>query len=113
VNIKIEGKNMQTYKMIIDGGSVSSDKTFEVINPALGSVFASCALGNPATLDMAVVAARKAFPLWSRLSHEERLYKMNQLAGCSGQVQPDTFLKEFSYSTGDWSSFDECSRSTL
>jgi iron complex outermembrane receptor protein len=32
---------------------------------------------------------------------------------CSGQVQPDTFLKEFSYSTGDWSSFDECSRSTL
>ena len=22
-------------------------------------------------------------------------------AGCSGQLQPDTFLKEFSYSTGD------------
>lgn len=80
---------MQTYKMIIDGGSVSSDKTFEVINPALGSVFASCALGNPATLDMAVVAARKAFPLWSRLSHEERLYKMNQLAGLLEDNMPE------------------------
>ncbi|WP_187424934.1 hypothetical protein [Marinomonas sp. IMCC 4694] len=32
---------------------------------------------------------------------------------CSGQVQPDTFLKEFSYSMGDWSPFDECNRSRL
>jgi putative transposase len=32
---------------------------------------------------------------------------------CSGQVQPDTFLKEFSYSMGDRSPFDECNRSRL
>lgn len=32
---------------------------------------------------------------------------------CSGQVQPDTFLKDFSYSMGDWSPFDECNRSIL
>ncbi|TYL46693.1 ATP-binding cassette domain-containing protein [Marinomonas sp. IMCC 4694] len=36
-----------------------------------------------------------------------------QESGCSGQVQPDTFLKEFSYSMGDWSPFDECNRSRL
>ena len=34
-------------------------------------------------------------------------------SGCSGQVQPDTFLKEFSNSIGDWSKLAECSRSTL
>ena len=32
---------------------------------------------------------------------------------CSGQLQPDTFLKECSYSMGDWSPFDECNRSRL
>jgi AAA+ ATPase superfamily predicted ATPase len=43
----------------------------------------------------------------------EEAFDLLQDLACSGQVQPDTFLKEFSYSTGDWSSFDECSRSTL
>lgn len=34
-------------------------------------------------------------------------------SNCTGQVQPDTFLREFSYIIGDKSPLAECSLSTL
>jgi hypothetical protein len=44
---------------------------------------------------------------------EFKIYQLEDRVYCSGQVQPDTFLKEFSNSIGDLSALAECSRSTL
>lgn len=38
-------------------------------------------------------------PLTKRI--DQVIEEIEALKGCSGQLQPDTFLKEFSYSTGD------------
>jgi acyl-CoA reductase-like NAD-dependent aldehyde dehydrogenase len=58
--------------MIIDGKRVSTPKTFPVINPATGAVFASVAAGEVSHLDAAVAAARAAFPAWSATADAER-----------------------------------------
>ena len=63
---------MQLYPMLIDGQSVQSSDTLEVINPATGRPFAVCSKGGAAHVDNAVDAARRAFPEWSRTSSEER-----------------------------------------
>lgn len=72
---------MQLFNMTIDGKSVSSNQTFGVINPALGEPFAECALGDSETVDLAVAAAKRAFPAWSQLSDECRVDKMHALVG--------------------------------
>ena len=63
---------MQLYPMLVDGQSVQSSDTLEVINPATGRPFAVCSKGGAAHVDNAVGAARRAFPEWSRTSSEER-----------------------------------------
>ena len=63
---------MQLYSMLIDGQSVQSSNTLEVINPATGRPFAVCSKGDATHVDNAVDAARQAFPEWSRTSNEER-----------------------------------------
>jgi acyl-CoA reductase-like NAD-dependent aldehyde dehydrogenase len=56
----------------IDGRGESSERSFDVINPATGKPFARCPDAAKAQLDQAVAAARKAFPSWSELSFEKR-----------------------------------------
>ena len=53
----------RTHELYIDGRFVParSGKTFDVINPATGEVFAKAAAGDAADIDLAVKAARKAF----------------------------------------------------
>lgn len=80
---------MQQFNMTIDGKSVSSDKTFSVINPALGEPFAECALGDADSVDQAVVAARNAFPAWSQLSDEARVEKLLALVGVLETNMPE------------------------
>jgi acyl-CoA reductase-like NAD-dependent aldehyde dehydrogenase len=80
---------MQQYTMMIDGQKVSSENTFQVINPALGKPFAECALGTPASVDAAVKAARKAFPQWSQTSEENRVAKMLEIAALLEQNMPE------------------------
>ncbi|GAC18716.1 aldehyde dehydrogenase family protein [Paraglaciecola arctica] len=80
---------MQQFTMLIDGQKVSSEKTFKVINPALGKPFAECALGSPADVDLAVKAARKAFPQWSQSSEESRIEKMLAIAALLEQNMPE------------------------
>jgi len=80
---------MKQFKMIIDGKEFTTDKTFEVINPALGVPFAVCAQGSPANVDMAVKAARKAFPAWSQSSEESRIEKMLAIAALLEQNMPE------------------------
>ena len=73
---------MNTYKMWIDGEWVDSDsgKTYEVVNPATEEIFARVAMGNESDVDKAVKAARKAFPIWSKKSQDERTQILNEMA---------------------------------
>jgi aldehyde dehydrogenase (NAD+) len=67
---------MREYlKFYIDGAWVDpiEPKTVEVINPATEEVAGTIALGSKADVDLAVAAARRAFPAWSETSREERL----------------------------------------
>jgi betaine-aldehyde dehydrogenase len=52
-----------TARMVIGGETVDAadGATFDVVNPATGSVIATAPLGGPADVDRAVEAARKAF----------------------------------------------------
>jgi phenylacetaldehyde dehydrogenase len=68
--------------MLIGGKSVDakSGKTFKVVNPSTEEVFAEAPLGDKEDVDLAVEAARKAFPIWSKKSQDERTRIMNNLA---------------------------------
>jgi acyl-CoA reductase-like NAD-dependent aldehyde dehydrogenase len=74
---------MQKYQMWIGGKQVDavSGKTYRVVNPATGEEFAEAPLGGQADVDLAVAAARQAFPIWSRKSQDERTRILNHLAG--------------------------------
>lgn len=48
-------------------------KTIEVINPANEKPYAVISAGSAADIDLAVAAARKAFPSWSETPAEERI----------------------------------------
>jgi acyl-CoA reductase-like NAD-dependent aldehyde dehydrogenase len=65
---------MKQYKMWIDGKWVDaeSDKKYPVFNPATEEVIAELPLGGKADVDKAVIAARKAFPIWSKKPQAER-----------------------------------------
>jgi len=80
---------MQQFTMMIDGQKITSEKTFEVINPATGLPFAKCAEGSPESVDMAVKSARKAFPEWSQSSQQSRIKKMLEIASLLEQNMPE------------------------
>jgi len=74
----------QSRKMLIGGKWVEaqSGKTFDVFNPATGKVLAKVAEGDKADIDMAVKAARAAFPAWAKLPPAARsmiLWKIAEL----------------------------------
>ena len=74
----------QSRKMLIGGKWVEaqSGKTFDVFNPATGKVIAKVAEGDKADEDMAVKAARAAFPAWAKLPPAARsmiLWKVAEL----------------------------------
>jgi phenylacetaldehyde dehydrogenase len=59
----------QPRKLLIGGKwqDAQSGKTFDVFNPATGKVIAKVAEGDKADIDLAVKAARAAFPKWAAL----------------------------------------------
>ena len=65
---------MSQYKMWIGGKWVDADsgKTYPVYNPATELEFAQMPLGGKSDVDKAVIAARKAFPVWSKKPQAER-----------------------------------------
>ncbi|MEL0036483.1 MAG: NAD-dependent succinate-semialdehyde dehydrogenase [Gammaproteobacteria bacterium] len=70
--------NQTTYKQLIftgqhiNGQWVTSETTFPVLNPVDGAVIAEVADGGADIANQAVAAAKKAFPLWSGMSANER-----------------------------------------
>lgn len=60
------------HKMLINGSIVSSDKLFDVMNPATEEVLGQCPDCSKEQMDEAVAAAKEAFKTWKKTSHEER-----------------------------------------
>ncbi|KKB76725.1 aldehyde dehydrogenase [Devosia soli] len=70
-NAWLDSKN-RLFGHFIDGTWTAPSKTFASTNPANGDKLADITDGTPADVDLAVAAARSAFPLWSGLSGYER-----------------------------------------
>ncbi len=68
-------------KFYIDGSWVrpAGEATCDVINPATETAVASVAMGNAADVDLAVAAAKAAFPGWSESSVETRAKLLEKL----------------------------------
>ena len=60
------------FSLLIDGKLEQSNEHLDVINPALGEVFARCPAATHDHLDRAVNAARAAFGAWRARSFAER-----------------------------------------
>src|ERR1700678_91567 len=71
---------MVAYTLTIAGRAVSTAKTFDVLNPADGSVVAACPAATTQDVDAAVAAAHSAFPLWAALTDAERTAKLMAIA---------------------------------
>ena len=70
---RAESMTLRTdFSLLIDGKLEHSDRQLDVINPALGEVFARCPAANQSHLDRAVKAARAAFGAWRDKSFSER-----------------------------------------
>jgi aminomuconate-semialdehyde/2-hydroxymuconate-6-semialdehyde dehydrogenase len=69
--ITVAGVEVDTRHWI-GGQRVASAATFEDVSPIDGQVLGQVSRGGRAEADAAVAAARAAFPVWSRMSAEER-----------------------------------------
>ncbi len=74
---------MQEYSLTIDGKAVAAEAFFGVVNPATGKVFARAPESTRAQLDLAMDAARRAFPAWSRDEPRRR----EALRAAAGAIQ--------------------------
>jgi aminomuconate-semialdehyde/2-hydroxymuconate-6-semialdehyde dehydrogenase len=75
----------------IDGRRVGSEQRFEVRSPIDwdGWELARVAAGGPAEVDLAVAAARRAFPAWAALGPAGRLEVLTRLADAIDAAVPD------------------------
>ncbi|WP_417226620.1 aldehyde dehydrogenase family protein [Amphritea sp.] len=80
---------MSEFNLTIDGAAINTGETLDVINPSNGEPFAQCPLANPALVDQAVNAARRAFPQWSATSDEARNGLIHQLGQLLEQHQEE------------------------
>ncbi len=73
---------MQSFRMYIDGKWVNaiSGKTYRAVNPATEEEVAEIPLGGQADVDLAVAAARRAFPIWSQMPQSERSRLLENMA---------------------------------
>jgi 1-pyrroline-5-carboxylate dehydrogenase len=69
------------YPMIIDGKNVYSDEKFEDRTPInTDTVLAVMQKGNEKHAQQAIMAARKAFPVWSRMDWKDRVRLLRKAA---------------------------------
>lgn len=61
-----------SLQMLIGGKLVAGNRTLNVVDPATGQIFSSCASGSREDFEDAVTAAAAAFPAWSQTTAEER-----------------------------------------
>ena len=82
---------MQNYRMWIGGEWVEAEsgKTFPAYNPATGEEIARVPLADKVDIDKAINAARKALPLWSRKTQEERSEIICKMADKIAEYAPE------------------------
>jgi 1-pyrroline-5-carboxylate dehydrogenase len=79
---KLKANLGQEYGMIIDGKDVFADEKFEDHSPVNTDwVLARMQKGNATHADMAIAAARKAFPAWSRTPWKKRVQLVRKASG--------------------------------
>jgi betaine-aldehyde dehydrogenase/5-carboxymethyl-2-hydroxymuconic-semialdehyde dehydrogenase len=78
----------------IGGKRISSEKTFTDISPIDGSLLGEVSAGGAKEADMAVQAARDAFPAWAALGPEGRAQYLDKLAEVIERRVPDLALVE-------------------
>lgn len=66
--------------LIVDGKTLSTRATFDVVDPATARPFAQAPLASRDDLDLAVAAARRAFPSWAALPIEARADAISRIA---------------------------------
>lgn len=71
---------MSNRKLLINGKLVDGASTLDVVNPATGEVFETCARADEKQANEAVAAAKAAFPAWSAKSRDERADYLCKLA---------------------------------
>lgn len=74
--------SLKENRLFINGEFVPSvsGKTFDITNPTTEEVIASVYEAGAADVDLAVGAAKAAFPAWSSLSPEARCHYLSKLA---------------------------------
>lgn len=68
------------YKLLIDGALVDGASAIEVVNPATGRPFAAAPRADEAQAELAIAAARRAFPAWAAQDYAGRRGYLEQLA---------------------------------
>lgn len=68
------------FTMTIDGQSVPGAEKMAVVNPSTGDTFVEVPDCTHEELDQAVAAARKAYPAWRALSHQQRQDALRAIA---------------------------------
>lgn len=73
---------MEDFKMLINGKLVDavSGNTYPVINPATEETVTNLPLGGEEEVNMAVEAAKNAFPVWSKVPVAERCRLVREIA---------------------------------
>jgi acyl-CoA reductase-like NAD-dependent aldehyde dehydrogenase len=77
------------FGLLINGNLEDSDSRLDVINPATGTVFASCPAAGVTELDRAVAAARQACRSWRRTSYADRAALVGKLADALRENQDE------------------------
>jgi len=80
---------MSHIQHLINGQHVSSNQTFETINPATQEVLAEVAAGGTDEVNAAVAAAKAAFPKWANTPAPERAKLMRKLGDLIAQHVPE------------------------
>src|SRR5262245_7164353 len=71
---------MSSYVLKIGGKAAPTAKSFDVVNPLNETLVGHCPEGNAELADLAVQAARAAFPAWAWLPDRERVAALEQIA---------------------------------
>jgi len=79
---------------IINGERISSEETFDTLNPATGKVITQVASGGEKEINAAVTAAKAAFPAWSGLPAQERARLMRKLGALIDANVPEIAAME-------------------
>jgi acyl-CoA reductase-like NAD-dependent aldehyde dehydrogenase len=85
--------------LFIGGKPVETNRSFDVMNPAIAAPFATCPIADEAILDRAVAAARAAFPAWAAIPIERRASLIEAIADAV-EARKDEFAELLSSEQG-------------